>query len=296
MEISKVGMFSIIGRPNVGKSTLTNALVGEKVAIVSPKPQTTRNRIVAVVNREDTQFIFMDTPGFHKPRTKLGEFMTGVVYETMADTDAALLVVEPSMPGKPEKLLVEELVNTKVPIIVVINKVDTVPKAEILGVIAAYSELCDPAAIIPISARTGDGVDIIWSELGRFSTDSPALYPEDMTSDQPENVMLAEFIREKLLKFLDREVPHGIGVEIEKFEDLPGGAVEVGAVIYCEKPSHKGIIIGRDGAMLKRVGETAREDMEKFLGARVFLTLWVKVKEGWRDNERFMRTFGYERE
>lgn len=294
MEITKTAMFSIVGRPNVGKSTLLNALAGEKIAIVSSKPQTTRNRISGIVNRAGVQYIFMDTPGFHKPKNKLGDFMVGVVHETVSDTDASVLVVEPRAPGKQERLLCREIAEQGLPCVLVINKVDTVDKREILGVIAAYQELGEFAAVVPLCARTGDGIDILMDELEKFAEEGPALYPEGMHTDQPERVIVAEFVREKLLRLLDREIPHGTAVEIEQFTEQENGTMEIGAVIYCEKASHKGIIIGRDGAMLKKVGELARADMEKLLGTRVFLTLWVKVREGWRDNEYFMRNFGYE--
>jgi GTP-binding protein Era len=294
MQITKTAMLSIVGRPNVGKSTLLNALTGEKIAIVSPKPQTTRNRISGIVNREGTQFIFMDTPGFHKPKTKLGDFMVEVVHETVSDTDAAILVVEPREPGKQEKMLYAEISAQNIPCVLVINKIDTVHKGELLSVISAYSAMGNFAAIIPLCARTGDGIDILMDELEAFAEEGPALYPEGMSSDQPERVIVSEFIREKLLRLLDREIPHGIAVEIETFEEQENGTMEVGAVVYCEKASHKGIVIGKDGAMLKKVGEFAREDMEKLFGAKVYLTLWVKVKEGWRDSSFYMRNFGYE--
>ena len=294
MEITKTALFSIVGRPNVGKSTLLNALTGEKIAIVSSKPQTTRNRISGIVNRAGTQYIFMDTPGFHKPRTKLGDFMVEVVHETVSDTDAAILVVEPRAPGKQEQMLYREITEQGLSCILVINKIDTVDKREILGVISSYTVLGEYAAVVPICARTGDGIDILMDELEKFAQEGPALYPEGMISDQPERVIAAEYIREKLLRLLDREIPHGTAVEIEVFEEQENGTMEIGAVIYCEKASHKGIIIGKDGAMLKKVGEQSRADLEHLLGTKVFLTLWVKVREGWRDNEYFMRNFGYE--
>lgn len=294
MEITRTAMFSIVGRPNVGKSTLLNALTGEKIAITSSKPQTTRNRISGIVNREGVQYIFMDTPGFHKPKNKLGDFMVGVVHETVSDTDAAILVVEPRSPGKQERMLYQEISDQGLDCVLVINKIDTINKREILAVISEYTELGEFAAVIPVCARTGDGVDILMSELEKFAEEGPALYPEGMSSDQPERVIVAEFVREKLLRLLDREIPHGIAVEIELFDERETGTIEIGAVIYCEKASHKGIVIGKDGAMLKKVGEQARIDMENLLGTKVFLTLWVKVREGWRDNEFFMRNFGYE--
>lgn len=294
MQITKTAMFSIVGRPNVGKSTLLNALTGEKIAIVSAKPQTTRNRISGIVNRAGVQYIFMDTPGFHKPKNKLGDYMVGVVHETVSDTDAAILVVEPREPGRQEQMLTREIAEQGLSCVLVINKIDTVDKREILGVIEAYTKLGEFAAIVPLCARTGDGVSILMDELEKFAEEGPALFPEGMVSDQPERVIVAEFVREKLLRLLDREIPHGTAVEIETFGEQENGTMEIGAVIFCEKASHKGIIIGKDGAMLKKVGEQARADMERLLGTKVFLTLWVKVREGWRDNEYFMRNFGYE--
>lgn len=294
MQITKTAMFSIVGRPNVGKSTLLNALTGEKIAIVSAKPQTTRNRISGIVNRAGVQYIFMDTPGFHKPKNKLGDYMVGVVHETVSDTDAAILVVEPRAPGRQEQMLTREIAEQGLSCVLVINKIDTVDKREILGVIEAYTKLGEFAAIVPLCARTGDGVSILMDELEKFAEEGPALFPEGMVSDQPERVIVAEFVREKLLRLLDREIPHGTAVEIETFGEQENGTMEIGAVIFCEKASHKGIIIGKDGAMLKKVGEQARTDMERLLGTKVFLTLWVKVREGWRDNEYFMRNFGYE--
>ncbi len=294
MEISKTGIFTMLGRPNVGKSTLTNALVGEKVTIVSDKPQTTRNRICGIVPYRDAQFIFADTPGFHKPKNKLGEYMVSVVNESMEDTDAAILVVEPQSPGKQERLLIERMTALGIPMILVINKVDAADKASLLGVIEHYAALGEFVTVVPLSARTGDGVEILREELYKLCQDGPALYEEGIFSDQSERVMAAEFIREKLLRLLDREVPHGIAVDIEKFDESNEAYTEIGAVIYCEKTSHKGIVIGKNGAMLKKVGQYAREDMEKLLGKKVFLTLWVKIREDWRDDGYSIRDFGYE--
>ncbi len=294
MEITKTGIFTMLGRPNVGKSTLTNALVGEKVTIVSDKPQTTRNRICGIVPCRDAQFIFVDTPGFHKPKNKLGEYMVSVVNESMEDTDAAILVVEPEAPGKQEKLLIERMTALDIPMVLVINKIDAVDKASILGVIGQYAALGEFVTVVPLSAKTGDGVEILREELYKLCQDGPALYEEGVFSDQSERVMAAEFIREKLLRLLDREVPHGIAVEIEKFDESNEAYTEIGAVIYCEKTSHKGIVIGKNGAMLKKVGQYAREDMEKLLGKKVFLTLWVKIREDWRDDGYSIRDFGYE--
>jgi len=294
MDITKTGMFTMVGRPNVGKSTLTNALVGEKVTIVSDKPQTTRNRITGIVPYRDAQFIFVDTPGFHKPKNKLGDYMVNVVTESVDDTDAGILVVEPRAPGKQEKMLIERMQTSGVPMILFINKVDTVDKRELLAVIDAYARLGEFVTIIPASARTGDGVEILREELYKLCVDGPALYEDGIFSDQSERVMAAEFIREKLLRLLEREVPHGIAVEIEKFDESNPDYTEIGAVIYCERESHKGIVIGKNGAMLKKVGEYARKDMEHLLDKKVFLTLWVKIRENWRDDGYSIRDFGYE--
>ena len=294
MNITKTGMFSIVGRPNVGKSSLLNALAGQKIAIVSDKPQTTRNRICGIVNRKDKQYIFMDTPGFHKPRTRLGDFMVNVVEESVNDTDMVILVVEPEPHGKQEEILIENIKASGVGSILVINKIDTVEKEKLLAVIADYNAMHDFDAVIPVSAKKGDGLEILIEELDSQLVEGCALYPEDMISDQPEKVIIAEYIREKALRLLDREIPHGIAVEIEKFEERDNGTVEVGAVIYCEKDSHKGIIIGKQGAMLKKIGSYARADIEKLMGTKVFLTLWVKVKEDWRNNQYLMRNFGYD--
>lgn len=294
MEIKKTGIFTMLGRPNVGKSTLTNALVGEKVTIVSDKPQTTRSRITGIAPYRDAQFIFIDTPGFHKPKNKLGDYMVGVVNDAVGDTDAGILVVEPRAPGKQEKILIERMQAEGVPMLLLINKADAVDKREILGVIEQYAALGEFVTIIPASAKTGDGVEILQEELYKLCQDGPALYEEGIFSDQSERVMAAEFIREKLLRLLDREVPHGIAVEIEKFDESGAEYTEIGAVIYCEKESHKGIVIGKNGAMLKKVGQYARQDMEKLLGKKVFLTLWVKIRENWRDDGYSIRDFGYE--
>ena len=291
---SKTAMITIAGRPNVGKSTLTNFLVGEKIAIVSNKPQTTRNRICGIVTKGDTQFVFVDTPGFHRARTKLGDYMVNTVRESIADVDATLLVVEPiASVGAQEQALLEQLKSKKSPIILAINKIDTVEKDILLEVIALYSKEADFAAIIPISAKTGDGVDALLAECGKYAVESPFLFDEDMTTDQPERQVMAEIIREKLLWCLDREIPHGTAVEITKFSERDDGIIDLDATIFCEKASHKGIIIGKQGAMLKKISTMARNDCEKFMGTKIFLTTWVKVKENWRDSDFLVRNFGY---
>ena len=292
--MTKSAMITIAGRPNVGKSTLTNAMVGEKIAIVSNKPQTTRNRICGVLTRGETQLVFMDTPGFHKPRTKLGDYMVNVVHNSVADVDVTFLLVEPiANIGTQEQELINQLKAGKVPAVLVINKIDTVEKEELLAVIAAYSEAYDFDSIIPISAKTGDGVEQLLEVCGRYAVESPFLFPEDSTTDQPERQVMAEIIREKLLWCLDREVPHGTAVEITKFSERDNGIIDIDATIYCEKASHKGIIIGKHGDMLKKISSMARGDCEKFMGTRVYLTTWVKVKENWRDSDFLVRNFGY---
>ena len=291
---TKTAMITIAGRPNVGKSTLTNFLVGEKIAIVSNKPQTTRNRICGIVTKGDVQYVFVDTPGFHKPRTRLGDYMVNVTKDSIADVDLTILVVEPiAGVGPQEEALIEQLSGKKCPVVLAINKIDTVEKEKLLEVISVYSQAADFAAIIPISARTGDGVDALLQVCARFAVDSPFLFPEDVTTDQPERQVMAEIIREKLLWCLDREVPHGTAVEITKFSERENGIIDLDATIYCEKSSHKGIIIGKGGEMLKKISSMARADCEKFMGTRVYLTTWVKVKENWRDSDFLVRNFGY---
>ena len=291
---TKTAMITIAGRPNVGKSTLTNFLVGEKIAIVSNKPQTTRNRICGILTRNDTQFVFVDTPGYHKPRTKLGDYMVNVTKSSIADVDLTVLVVEPiPSVGPQEQGLIEQLQGRRCPAILAINKIDTVEKDTLLEVIDVYAKTAPFAAIIPISAKTGDGVDALLAECEKYAIESPFLFPEDATTDQPERQVMAEIIREKLLWCLDREIPHGTAVEITKFSERDNGIIDIDATIYCEKASHKGIIIGKRGDMLKKISSMARLDCEKFMGTQVFLTTWVKHKENWRDSDFLVRNFGY---
>ncbi|CDB43721.1 gTPase Era [Firmicutes bacterium CAG:240] len=292
--ISKTAMITICGRPNVGKSTLTNALVGEKIAIVSNKPQTTRNRISAVVNRGDTQFVIIDTPGFHKPRTRLGDYMVNVVKESVADVDAVMLLVEPiANIGRQEEELIARIKETGVSAILVINKIDTVEKTELLEVMALYSAAHDFDAIIPMSAKNGEGIDELLAELEKYAQEGPQLFQDDMICDQPEKQICAELVREKLLLCLDKEIPHGTAVEVTRFSERENGIIDLDVTIYCEKASHKGIIIGKQGAMLKKIGELARADIEAFMGTKVFLQTWVKVKENWRDSTAQLRNFGF---
>lgn len=295
--ITKTAMVTICGRPNVGKSTLTNTIVGEKIAIVSPKPQTTRTRILAVASRGLTQFVFADTPGFHRARTKLGDYMDNVVRQSVADVDAVVLMAEPvPAVGEIEKKLIARIRENGVPAVLAINKADTVgDKRKLLPVIAAYSAEYDFAAIVPISAQTGDGVEELLQELDKFAQPGPALFPDDVISDQPEKQICAEIVREKLLQCLDQEIPHGTAVVVTKFaeRDDGSGIIDLDVTIYCEKQSHKGIIIGKKGAMLKHIGELARHDIEAFMGTKVYLQTWVKVKENWRDRDTLLRNFGF---
>lgn len=291
---TKTAMITIAGRPNVGKSTLTNYLVGEKIAIVSNKPQTTRNRICGIVTREDTQFVFVDTPGYHRSRTKLGDYMVNVARESIADVDATILVVEPiASIGPQEEGLIEKIKGSKCPAILAINKIDTVEKESLLEVISLYSQTGIFDAIIPISAKTGDGIEDLMNVCEKYAVDSPFLFDEDLTTDQPERQVMAEIIREKLLWNLNKEIPHGTAVEITRFSERDSGVIDIDATIFCEKASHKGIIIGKQGAMLKKISTMARTDCEKFMGTKVYLTTWVKVKENWRDSDFLVRNFGY---
>ena len=295
MSIKKSGIITICGRPNVGKSTLTNALVGEKIAIVSSKPQTTRNRICAILNRDDTQFVFVDTPGLHKARTRLGDYMVDVVRKSVADVDGIMLLVEPvANIGPAEQELIGRIKQIGAPSVLVINKIDTVEEKEkLLEIMAVYGQAHDWDAIVPISAQNGDGVEELLKVLSGWIPEGPQLFPEDMVTDQPERQIMAEIVREKLLRNLDKEIPHGTAVEVTKFSQRDNDIIDCHVTIYCEKESHKGIIIGKKGAMLKKISTHAREDMEAFMGAKVYLETWVKVKENWRDNPNAIQNFGY---
>ena len=299
MNITKTAMITVCGRPNVGKSSLTNALVGEKIAIVSKKPQTTRNRIYGVVNRGDTQFVLLDTPGLHKPRSRLGDYMVKVVRESLSSVECALLLVEP-IPhvGEPERILLRRIEEEKLPVVLCINKVDTVEKKDdLLAVIAAYNEVYSGFdAIIPISARTGDGLDELLAQVQNYAQEGPQLFPDGMTTDQPDAQVCAEILREKMLQCLDKEIPHGTAVEVTRFSERDSGIIDLDVTIYCEKASHKGIIIGKHGDMMKRISTLARQDIEKFMGTKVYLETWVKVKENWRDNVNFIRSQGFNEE
>ena len=297
MSVTKSAIISIVGKPNVGKSTLLNQLVGAKIAIVSNKPQTTRTRITGVLARGACQFVFLDTPGLHKPRSRLGDYMVKVVNDTVTDVDIAALVVDPTPRiGPAEQELIARMKQYHMPSVLIINKIDTVRHEDLLAVIAAYSQAHDWDAVVPLSAKTGENCEILFEEFAKFAVEGPQLFPDDMLCDQPERQLVAEIVREKMLGLLDREVPHGTAVAVERMRERDDGIVEISATIYCEKNSHKGIIIGKSGSMLKKIGSQARTDIEALLDTRVFLELWVKVKEDWRNNQYQMRNFGYENE
>ena len=297
MNTTESAMITVCGRPNVGKSTLCNALVGEKIAIVSNKPQTTRNRITAIVSRGDTQFVLLDTPGFHKPHNRLGDYMVNVVKESVAAVDAVMLLVEPvAAIGAQEQELIARIAQSGAPSILVINKIDTVEKTRLLEVMAVYSAAHAFDAVVPISAATGEGLGDLLDEMEKFAEEGPHLFPDDMITDQPERQICAELVREKLLTCLDKEIPHGTAVEVTRFSERDDGIIDLDVTIYCEKESHKGIIIGKKGAMLKKIGELARRDIESFMGTKVFLQTWVKVKENWRDSQAAIRNFGFTEE
>lgn len=291
----KSGMITIVGAPNVGKSTLMNQIIGEKIAIVSDKPQTTRNRICGVLNKNDCQYVFMDTPGLHRAKTRLGDYMVNVVRQSVVDVDAVVLMVNPvAKIGKNEEELLKQMKNLDCPCILVINKLDTLPHKDVLlEVMDAYQSIQDFTAIIPLSALNGTGTDGLLTTLEEFMPEGHPLFPLDMVTDQPERQVMSEIIREKLLRNLDKEIPHGTAIEITKFSQRDNDIIDVEATIFCEKNSHKGIIIGKNGAKLKKISTDARKDMEHFMGEKVYLQTWVKVKENWRDNVNFISSFGY---
>ncbi|MCL2202345.1 MAG: GTPase Era [Defluviitaleaceae bacterium] len=289
------GFVTIIGRPNVGKSTLMNHFIGEKISIVTSKPQTTRNKIRSILTGADYQIIFIDTPGLHTPKTKLGSFMVRSALNTLSEVDAVVLMVEPkSKTGKiheGDQAILDKLAKVKTPVFLAINKTDKVAKPELLTMIDRYSQAYTFKEIIPISALTGDNTPALLTALRGVLPAGPRYFPEDQITDQPERQITAEIIREKALTFLQEEIPHGVAVEITQFKE--GRTISIGATIFCERDSHKAIIIGKQGAMLKRIGQAARRDMEALLGAHVFLELWVKVKKNWRDNDFLLRNFGF---
>ena len=290
----KSGYVGIIGRPNVGKSTLLNKLIGQKIAIISPKPQTTRGKILAIMTDDDSQVVFLDTPGFHKPKNKLGENMIKAVSETIADVDVLLMVVEPTSSVTNNEAEILEKTGD-IPTVLIINKADTVKRDELLPVIDFYSKYKDFADIVPVSAKNGLGINELKTVIKSHLMEGPMFYPEDMVTDQQEKEIVAEIIREKMLRLLDKEVPHGTAVEIIKMKyngDDEKPTYSISANIYCEKASHKGIIIGAGGNMLKRIGTSARIECEKLLDSKVFLELWVKVKEDWRNSNSLMKELG----
>lgn len=292
---TKSAFVAIIGRPNVGKSSLLNYILGRKIAIVSPKPQTTRNRITGVLTEGDTQYVFIDTPGMHMPRTTLGGIMVKAINDTVSDIDAAVLVVEPiKEPTKAELGLIEKLKDKKIPAILAVNKIDSVKnKEDLLPAIESYSSLIDFAAIVPISAKTGENVGVLKDEISKYAAESPFFFDADTLTDQPERVIAAEIIREKMLRLLDKEIPHGTAVVIESMKERENSdLMDIEATIYCERESHKAIIIGKKGSMLKKIGQYARHDMEEFFGCRINLNCWVKVKEGWRNRIATIHNLG----
>ena len=294
--MKKTGYIAIVGRPNVGKSTLLNALLGEKVAIVSSKPQTTRNRILGILTEGEAQFVFVDTPGIHKPQNSLGDFMVAAAGASMKEADAVVLMADAGRPvTSVEENVIRYLKQSGVPGVLALNKTDLYTPVQIAETITAYAARHDFAAVVPLSAKNGKQVKDVLSECERLLPESEWFFPEDMLTDQPERQMAAEIIREKLLRTLNKEVPHGVAVVIEEFRE-EGEMVRIRAEIFCEKASHKGIIVGKGGAELKRVGTYAREDLEKLLGCKVFLDLWVKVKENWRESRSAVGNFGYREE
>lgn len=295
MNTSKTAFIAIIGKANVGKSSILNRLLGQKIAIVSSKPQTTRTRIMGVLTTDDNvQLVFTDTPGYHRPRTKLGEKMVKAVSDSLDGVDACLLVVEPEGPiGEAELELIKKIKKGNHPAVLAINKIDTLrDKEKLMSRIAELSSLCDFQSVVPVSAQDGNGMDILLDELKALSFESEHFFPDDTLTDQPERVLAGEIIREKMLRLLDKEIPHGTAVSIEKMHERSDGIMDIEAIIYCEKESHKGIIIGKKGAMLKRISTYARQDMEKFFGCHINLQCWVKVKEGWRNREGLIHNFG----
>ncbi len=292
----KSGFAAIIGMPNVGKSTLLNILAGQKIAIISEKPQTTRNKILAVYTTESEQIIFTDTPGIHKPHNKLGEFMVNAANESMDGVDVILFVVDATRKIQDmEREIAQNISKTGLPCILVLNKVDQVHKENLLPMIADYSSMNEFASIVPLSAKTGDGTDILIEDIREHLPFGPQFYDKDTVTDQPERQIAAEIIREKLLWLLDKEVPHGIAIEITKMQEK-ADITNIYATIYCEKATHKGIIIGKGGEMLKKIGTMSRADIEKMLGKKVYLELWVKVKTDWRNNDFLIKNFGYKTE
>ncbi len=291
--MQKTGFIAIVGRPNVGKSTLLNAMLGEKIAIVSKKPQTTRTKITGVLTKGESQFVFLDTPGMHHPKTKLGSYMVKQVRSAIADVDAAILVADASRdPGDIETGLLTKLRESGLPTLLVLNKTDLCTPERVGQTIRAYAELCDFASVIPVSAMKNDGVDIVLDEAEKLLVEGEWIFAEDDITDQPERQIAAETIREKILRLIDNEIPHGCAVIIEDFSEVKG-ILRIRADIFCEREAHKRILIGKGGEMLKKIGSYAREDLETFFGVKVYLELWVKVKENWRESEINIANFGF---
>ncbi len=294
--MKRTGFISIVGRPNVGKSTLLNSILGEKIAIVSSKPQTTRNRIAGIETRGEDQFVFLDTPGIFKPQNSLGDFMVKTANSTMQEGDMVILVADAGYaPGDVEEGIIAYLKKSGTPAILALNKVDLYRREKIAETIAAYAATHDFEAVVPISAKKGKYVNEVLDECSKLLREGEWFYDEDMITDQPQRQMVAEIIREKILRTLDKEIPHGVAIVVEEYRD-EGSIVRIRAEIFCEKASHKGILVGKNGETLKRIGSYAREDMEKLLDAQVYLNLWVKVKENWRDSARGILNFGYTEE
>lgn len=293
----KSGFVTLIGRPNVGKSTLMNRLIGQKIAITSNKPQTTRNRIQTVYTDERGQIVFLDTPGIHKAKNKLGEYMVNVAERTLKEVDVILWLVEPTtFIGAGEQHIAAQLRTVRTPVVLIINKVDTVKKEEILKFIDTYKDICEFADIVPVSALKGQNTDTVLEVIYKYLPYGPAFYDEDTVTDQPQRQIVAEMIREKALRSLDEEIPHGIAVTIEKMKERSGGkVVDIEATIICERDSHKGIIIGKGGAMLKKIGSAARFEIERMMEMKVNLQIWVKVRKDWRDSDLFIKNFGYDK-
>lgn len=292
----KSAFIAVVGRPNAGKSTIINAIAGEKISIISKKPQTTRNKILAIVTEEDYQIIFVDTPGVHREKTKLGTYMNSVALGSISEVDAAVLVIDAEKGfGIPEEKIAEQLKKENIPTVLAINKVDAVKKEEILPLMAKAGEIMSFQQIVPLSALHNDGVDILFEEIKKFMIEGPMYYPDDMITDRTEREIAAETIREKLLRLLDQEIPHGTAIDVYEMRDEEN-ILRISANIYCEKKAHKAIIIGKGGSMLKKVGSYARADMEKFFGKKVYLTMWVKVKDGWRDDNFMLKSLGFTKE
>ncbi|HCC07332.1 MAG TPA: GTPase Era [Clostridiales bacterium] len=290
----KSGFITIIGRPNVGKSTLMNYMVGEKISIISNKPQTTRNKITAVHTTDECQMIFIDTPGIHKPKNKLGEYMMDAVNSNLNEVDVVLFLID-AEDDRDREEMISHIKGIQSPVILVINKIDAVKKEELLNLIYKYKELYEFKEIVPISALKGENVDTLLDVIKNYLEEGPKYFPDDTLTDQPERQIMSEIIREKALQLLDKEIPHGIAISIEKMKKRDNkDLIDISATIYCEKKSHKAIIIGKDGTMLKKIGMYARQDMERILGSKIYLELWIKIKDNWRENEFLLKNFGYD--